>query len=409
MIIAEVGGTRLKAGFEISLTEQALIEAATLPMRRGGKILPSPDPGRENLLYRNPVGVVGVISPFNFPLLLGLKVVAPALACGNAVVLKPHEDTPIAGGTVIAEIFAAAGLPAGLLNVVITDPRTVPGVGDALVTHPVPRVIVFTGSAAVGGQVAATAAAAFKQPILELGGNNALIVCEDLTPDSPGFTAAVDAAVFSRLVHAGQACMAANRVLIPDHLYPEFAARVVTKITNLPVGDPRDPSTVIGPLINQRQAETLTTQVDHLRGQGAQVLLAGGVDVDGPPTLYRPTVLGDVTADMAGCRDELFGPVLLLMPVRDDDHAVTVANNSPYGLSGAIHTNDTAHGIRLAHRIHTGMIHINNITIHDEPAVPFGGEKHSGLGRLNGDASLHAFTTTKWISVNPAGERTYPF
>jgi aldehyde dehydrogenase (NAD+) len=396
IIIDELGGTRLKAGFEIGLVLDMLKEAATFPLRMEGRILPSPIDDKENRLYREPVGVVGVISPFNFPFFLGMKCVAPALAAGNGVVLKPHEDTPITGGTLFGEIFEAAGLPPGLLNVVVTE---IPAIGDAFVEHPVPRVIAFTGSAAVGRHVASVAARNFKKPLLELGGNSALIVLEDADLDL-----AVDAAVFSRFTHQGQICMSANRVLIHRSVYDEFAERYVAKAASLPVGNPRDPETIVGPLINQRQADTLAAQVEEGITEGARVMLRG--EVDG--TLFHPTVLADVTTAMSVSQQELFGPVVCLMPFDTEDEAVEIANDTPFGLSGAVHTSNLDHGVELAKRINTGMIHINDTTIHDEPIVAFGGDKHSGFGRLNGEWSLNEFTTLKWISVH-RGRRQFPY
>ncbi|HYQ68502.1 aldehyde dehydrogenase family protein [Actinophytocola sp.] len=396
IIIDELGGTRLKAGFEIGLVLDMLKEAATFPLRMEGRILPSPIDDKENRLYREPVGVVGVISPFNFPFFLGMKCVAPAIATGNGVVLKPHEDTPITGGTLFGEIFEAAGLPPGLLNVVVTE---ISAIGDAFVEHPVPRVIAFTGSAAVGRHVASVAARNFKKPLLELGGNSALIVLEDADLDL-----AVDAAVFSRFTHQGQICMSANRVLIHRGVYDEFAERYVAKAASLPVGDPRDPETIVGPLINQRQADTLAAQVEEGITEGARVMLRG--EVDG--TLFHPTVLADVTTAMSVSQQELFGPVVCLMPFDTEDEAVEIANDTPFGLSGAVHTRNLDHGVELAKRINTGMIHINDTTIHDEPIVAFGGDKHSGFGRLNGEWSLNEFTTLKWISVH-RGRRQFPY
>lgn len=395
-IIAELGGTRLKAAFEIGLVIDMLKEAATLPLRMDGRILPSPIDEKENRLYREPVGVVGVISPFNFPFFLGMKSVAPALATGNGVVLKPHEDTPIIGGTLFGEIFEAAGLPAGLLNVVITE---IAAIGDAFLEHPIPRVISFTGSSAVGRHVAEVAARNFKKPILEMGGNNALIVLADADLEL-----AVDAAVFSRFTHQGQVCMSANRVLVHQDIYDTFLEKYVAKVASLPVGDPNDPATILGPLINQKQADSLNALVEQGIAEGARAVLRG--EVNG--TLFSPTVLVDVTPEMSVAQEEMFGPVACVMPFATDDEAVELANNSRYGLSGAVHTSNIEYGVEIAKRIETGMVHINDTTIQDEPIVAFGGEKQSGLGRLNGEWSLNEFTTMKWISVHH-GRRQFPY
>ncbi|MEZ0094033.1 aldehyde dehydrogenase family protein [Streptacidiphilus sp. EB129] len=396
IIIDELGGTRLKAGFEIALSKDMLREAMQLPLRAEGRILPSPVDGKENRLYRLPVGVVGVISPFNFPLFLSLKAVAPALALGNGVVLKPHQNTPIVGGTLIARLFEEAGLPAGLLNVVVTD---IAEIGDALIEHPVPKVISFTGSDQVGRHVAQVAAGHFKRTVLELGGNSALIVLDDADLDY-----AVDAAVFSRFAHQGQVCMAANRVLVDRSVEKEFTERFVRKIETLTVGDPRDPGTQIGPLINLNQADAITAQVDQAIAAGATALLRGATT----GTLMAPTVLTGLQPDAPILSRELFGPVVLVVPFDGEDEAVEIANDTPFGLSGAVHTGDVERGVRLARRIETGMIHINDGTIADEPIVAFGGEKHSGLGRLNGESTIEAFTTLKWISIQHQRSR-FPF
>ncbi|GGW17743.1 aldehyde dehydrogenase [Streptomyces capoamus] len=396
LIIAELGGTRVKAGFELHLAKEFLREAVHLALRPEGRILPSPTEGKENRVYRVPVGVVGVISPFNFPFLLSLKSVAPALALGNAVVLKPHQNTPIAGGTLIAKIFEEAGLPGGLLNVVVTD---IAEIGDAFIEHPVPKVISFTGSDKVGRHVATVCARHFKRAVLELGGNSALVVLDDADVDY-----AVDAAVFSRFVHQGQVCMAANRVLVDSAVAEEFTEKFVAKVRTLKVGDPRDPETVIGPVINAAQANAVAGTVEQALAEGATALVRGSTTNN----LVEPTVLTGIPAGSPLLQQEVFGPVVFLVPFDGDEEAVRIVNDTPYGLSGAVHTGDIERGVAFAKRIDTGMFHVNDGTVHDEPIVPFGGEKHSGLGRLNGETTLEAFTTVKWISVQH-GRSGFPF
>ncbi|MEV5611552.1 aldehyde dehydrogenase family protein [Streptomyces sp. NPDC052225] len=395
-IVDELGGTRVKAGFELHLAKEFLREAVQLALRPQGRVIPSPVDGKENRVYRVPVGVVGVISPFNFPFLLSLKSVAPALALGNAVVLKPHQNTPICGGSLVAKIFEDAGLPGGLLNVLITD---IAEIGDALLTHPVPKVISFTGSDKIGQHVATVCASQFKQAVLELGGNSALTVLDDADIDY-----AVDAAVFSRYVHQGQVCMAANRILVDRKVEKEFTEKFVAKVKTLRAGDPRDPATVIGPVINSAQAEAISGVVEQAVAEGATALVRGSVEGN----LVEPVVLSGLPADSDVLRQEIFGPVALLIPFDGDEEAVRIANDTPYGLSGAVHTGDIERGVAFAHRIDTGMIHVNDGTVHDEPLVAFGGEKRSGLGRLNGEATVEAFTTQKWISVQH-GRSQFPF
>ncbi|MFJ6669144.1 aldehyde dehydrogenase family protein [Streptomyces sp. NPDC091383] len=396
LIIAELGGTRVKAGFELHLAKEFLREAVHLALRPEGRILPSPGEGKENRVYRVPVGVVGVISPFNFPFLLSLKSVAPALALGNGVVLKPHQNTPIAGGTLIARLFEEAGLPGGLLNVVVTD---IAEIGDAFLEHPVPKVISFTGSDQVGRHVATVCAANFKRSVLELGGNSALVVLDDADLDY-----AVDAAVFSRFVHQGQVCMAANRVLVDRSVADEFTEKFVAKVRTLKVGDPRDPETVIGPVINSAQANAVSGVVEQALAEGATALLHGGT----ANNLVEPSVLTGVPAGSPLLQQEVFGPVVFLVPFDGEEEAVRIVNDTPYGLSGAVHTGNIERGVSFAKRIDTGMFHVNDGTVHDEPIVPFGGEKHSGVGRLNGETTLEAFTTVKWISVQH-GRSAFPF
>ena len=396
IIIEELGGTALKAFFEISLVKNIIKEAATYPLRMKGEIFPSTVDGKENRLYRVPVGVVGVISPFNFPFFLSMRSVATALGAGNGVVLKPHDDTAITGGTLVARVFEETGIPKGLLNVIVADIREL---GDAFVEHPVPRIISFTGSEKVGRHIGAVAGRCLKKAILELGGNSALIVLADADLDR-----AVNAAVFSRFTHQGQICMSANRVLVHRSLYPEFLDKYVARVSKLKVGDPRDSATQLGPLINKAQVETLRKQVDKGCEEGARVALRGKVEGN----LISPTIFADVRPEMSIAQDEMFGPAVCVMAFDSPEEAVEIANQSAFGLSGAIHTRNVELGTELAKQIDSGAVHINDGTINDEPLVAFGGEKASGVGRLNGKWALEEFTTLKWVSVQHK-HRHYPF
>lgn len=396
IIIEELGGTGLKAFFEIGLVKNIIKEASTYPLRMNGEILPSAVDGKENRLYRIPAGVVGVISPFNFPFFLSMRSVAPALGAGNGVVLKPHDDTPITGGTLVARVFEECGLPKGLLNVIMADIREI---GDAFVEHPIPRIISFTGSEGVGRHIGSVAGRCLKKAILELGGNSALIVMSDADLDY-----AINAAVFSRFTHQGQICMCANRVLVHRSLYPQFVEKYVGRVSKLKVGDPRNPETELGPLINKAQADTLSKQIQKAVDEGAKVALRGKVEGN----LATPTVFTDVRPNMWVAQNEMFGPAVCVIPFDSPDEAVHIANESPFGLSGAIHTRDVEYGAELAKQIDSGMVHVNDGTINDEPLVAFGGEKASGVGRLNGKWALEEFTTLKWVSVQHK-PRHYPF
>ncbi|GGJ60347.1 aldehyde dehydrogenase family protein [Virgibacillus salexigens] len=396
IIIEEIGGTRLKAEFEIGLVINIIKEASTFPFRMDGKILPSPIDDKENRVYRIPVGVVGVISPFNFPFFLSMKSVATALAAGNGVVLKPHEHTPITGGTMIAKIFEQAGLPKGLLNVITTE---IVEIGDQFVEHPIPRAISFTGSTKVGKHIGAVAGKHLKETHLELGGNSALVVLDDADVDL-----AVSAAVFSRFTHQGQICMSANRLIVHENVYDEFVEKYAAKVKTLTCGNPNDPTTIIGPLINEQQVNATVALVEKGIKEGATPLVKGNVEGN----IVEPVVFTDVTPEMAIANEELFAPVVSILKVSSDKEVIAYANNSDYGLSGAIHTSNVERGAELAKQMDTGMIHINDGTINDEPNVAFGGVKNSGLGRLNGYWSLDAFTTYKWISIQHKA-RQYPY
>ncbi|HEX6462704.1 MAG TPA: aldehyde dehydrogenase family protein [Candidatus Saccharimonadales bacterium] len=399
ILTREGGSTFLKAAFEISLVSDFLRSAAALTMSPVGTLLPSPEAEKENRLYYEPVGVVSVISPFNAPFFLSLRPTAPALALGNAVVLKPHELTPMASGTLLARMFEAAGLPAGLLNVIVTD---IEEVGDAFIEHPVPQVISFTGSAPTGKHIAEVGGRHLKKVISELGGNSAFVVLEDADVEL-----AVNAAVFSRFTHQGQICMSANRVIVHENVYDEFLKRYTEKVATLPVGDPRDKKTIIGPLIEPKQAELLEKQVAEAIENGAQLTLEAKPREAGSG-LCAPVVLTNVTPENPASQVEFFGPVVVFMKCKNDAEAVQLANATPYGLSGAVHSKNIDRATQVAKQIHTGMIHVNNGTIADEAAVPFGGIGDSGIGRLNGEASLQAFTRTKWVSVHH-GTPKFPY
>ncbi|MFZ0285184.1 MAG: aldehyde dehydrogenase family protein, partial [Terriglobales bacterium] len=336
IIIEELGGTQLKAMIEIFLVKTFIKEASTYPLRMTGEILPSTVDGKENRLYRVPAGVVGVISPFNFPFNLSIRSVAPALGAGNGVVLKPHDDTPITGGTLVAKIFEEAGIPKGLLNVIVAD---IAEIGDAFVEHPIPRIISFTGSEGVGRHIGGVAGKALKKAILELGGNSAFIVMNDADLNT-----AVNAAVFSRFAHQGQVCMCSNRILVQRGVYDQFLNQFVNRVSKLKVGDPRNPETELGPLINERQAQTFAKQVQRGIDDGAKVVLRGKVE----GTLAAPTVFADVKSNMWVAQNEMFGPAVCVMPFDTEEEALRIANDSPYGLSGAIHTKDAERGAELA-------------------------------------------------------------
>lgn len=397
-LVREAGSTYIKAQFEWQILQAVTLEAASFPHRVAGRILPIDEPGKESRVYRRPVGVIGVISPWNFPIYLAHRSVGPAIALGNTVVLKPSQDTPVTGGLLLAKIYEDAGLPPGVLNVVVGSSSEI---GDAFVRHPVPRVISFTGSTAVGRHIASFAATSpvIKRLAMELGGNSPFVVLDDA--DLPQ---AVRAAVFSRFLHQGQICMSSNRIIVDAAMYDEFVDAFTHYVKKLKYGNPQDPETVIGPIINSQQLASMMKHIKDTQAAGARQLLGGN------PTgqVLPPHVFADVTNDMAIAKNETFGPIAPIIKVKGDAEALRVANDTPYGLSSAVFTRDEARGLRFAIGVEAGMTHINDASVDDSPNNPFGGEKNSGIGRFGGEWILQEFTTDHWITAQHS-RRDYPF
>lgn len=397
-LIRESGSTRLKAQLEWGAARAIALESASFPARVHGRIVESNVPGKESRVYRSALGVVGVISPWNFPLHLTQRSIAPALALGNAVVIKPASDTPVCGGLLLARIFEEAGLPAGVLSVVVGAGSEI---GDAFVEHPVPSLITFTGSTPVGRGIGAIASGGehLKHVALELGGNSPFVVLEDADLEQ-----AVNAAVFGKFLHQGQICMAINRIIIDDRLYSAFAERFVARVKGLKVGDPNLQDTVIGPVINAKQLQGLHEKIELARAEGARPLFEGGSNGN----LMAPHVYGEVTVDMDLARNEIFGPLVGLIRARDEAHALELANATEFGLSSAVFSTNLERAVTFARKVRAGMTHVNDIPVNDEANAPFGGEKNSGLGRFNGDWAIDEFTRDHWISVQHT-PRQYPF
>ena len=395
LLIDEAGSTLSKAEFEVSFTVNLLRAVAGEARRVQGVVIPSDLPGVLSFTIRRPLGIVAGITPFNFPLVLATKKISLALAAGNTFVLKPSEETSLVG-LKIAEIFEAAGLPPGVLNVV---PGEGPTLGPVLVSDPRVRLVSFTGSTSVGQIIALECAKYRKKVVLELGGKNPLIVLKDADLDY-----AVSTACFGIFVHQGQICMAGSRIIVEAPIYDDFLQRFVAKVRTLQVGDPRDPRTVIGPLIRASQCKLIDERISESVAAGAR-LLTGGTWTG---QFYQPTVVADVTSTMPVCHDELFGPVASVIRAENSDDALRLANSTAYGLSAAVLTNDLQLAAKLAFELEAGMVHVNGPTVHDEPTIPFGGIKDSGHGREGGQWSMNELTETKWITVQ-LGRRAYPF
>lgn len=394
-IVRETGSVPAKAAVEVKVALGELHEAAAMVLQPSGLILPS-EPQVTSLARRVPHGVVGVISPFNFPMILSIRAVAPALAVGNAVVLKPDAQTPVSGGMILARAFEEAGLPEGVFHVLAGGPDA----GEALVRDSNIDMIAFTGSTAVGRRIGAVAGELLKKVSLELGGKNSLIVLDDADLDL-----AVSNAAWGAFLHQGQICMATGRVLVPASMASAFIDKLAEKADHLPVGDPFREQVALGPLINERQVARVKDIVGASVAAGAK-LRAGGI-ADG--LFFRPTVLEEVGPGMRAFEEEIFGPVAPVTVYHDEDEAVRLANMTDYGLSAGIITGSSGRGLEMAARLKTGLVHVNDQTVADEPWAPFGGTGASGNGsRSGGPANWDEFTQWQWLTVKHAAPR-YPF
>lgn len=395
LLVEETGSAMIKAPWEVGYAVECLRVAAGCVRRPFGDTFPTSQPGQMSMTIRQPLGVIAGIAPFNSPLLLGMKKVAFALAAGNTFILKPSELAPLVGLR-MARVFEAAGLPRGVLNVI---PGAAAQVADQLVSDSRVRMISFTGSTRVGHLLAAECGKHMKRVALEMGGKSPLVVLADADLDY-----AVNAAAFGSFFHQGQVCMASSRIIVEDGVYEEFCENFVRKAQSVKVGDPRQPDTVIGPLIRPSQAPFIKSQIEKAVALGARLLCGGGHT--GP--YFEATVLADVTPDMPIYQQESFGPVTSVIRARDYEHALNLANDTNTGLSSAIVTNDMQKALDFSRRSESGMVHINDATISDEPHIAFGGVKDSGFGREGGMASIDEMSEIKWISLQ-IGKRQFPF
>lgn len=396
-IIRESGSISPKARLETRHAALECYEAASLPSRAQGDLLPAADPSRISFSRRTPVGVVGVIAPFNFPLLLAIRAVAPALALGNAVVLKPDTRTAVSGGVAIARVFEEAGLPAGVLQMIPGDADA----GAALVANDPVRAVAFTGSTAAGRHVGAAAAKHLKRAHLELGGNSAIIVLQDADIDL-----AAAAGAWGSFLHQGQICMSAGRHIVHESVADEYVAKLAEKARNLPVGDPATGEVALGPIIDRRQLENIHRLVTDSVASGATLVAGGEFD----NLYYQPTVLDNVRRDTPAYCQEVFGPVASVIRFRTIEEAVDLAKDSEYGLSLSVMGGNAMNAWNVARRIPSGLVHINDQTVADEAHVPFGGVGNSGNGsRIGGaEANIESFTDIQWVTIQQEAAR-YPF
>jgi len=399
-VLAEETGCTYGFGlFQATFTPGLLREAAAQVHQANGEIIPADLPGAFYMAIRQPVGVIAGIGPWNAPLILSLRAVCMPIAYGNTAVLKPSTESSVAGGVMIAEVFHQAGFPKGVLNVVTNGPDRSGEIGDEFIENQKVRRINLTGSSAVGRQLAEKAGRYLKRVAMELGGQNPMIILRDADIDY-----AVDAATFGAFLHQGQICMSTRRIIIEKAIAASFTEKFVSKVSRLKVGNPKDKDTIIGPIINKYQLEQIVKSVEAAVRDGARVLCGGRAE----GLCYYPTVVTNVKHGTPFSYEETFGPVVAIIEVEDEEQAIAIANETPYGLSAAVITKDFNKGLAIAERIESGIVHINDQTVHDEPQVPFGGLKDSGWGRFGGRAGWEEFTELRWISMQRF-PRQYPF
>jgi vanillin dehydrogenase len=397
LVTEETRGTLGWGLFNVRLGAEHLAYAASEADAATAEPIPSHVPGRRAQAVRQPVGVVVGIVPWNAPVVLGVRAVAAPLAYGNTVVLKASEQCPRTHAAMV-EALQDAGLPAGAINLVTNDPEDAAEVVEELIAHPAVRRITFTGSTRVGRIIAELAGRHLKRVVLELGGKAPLVVLGDADLDR-----AVAAATFGSFMHQGQICMSTERIVIDRSVADDFAHRLAERARALKVGDPYEPGTQIGPLVSQEALRRVTQLVEDAVSKGAKLLAGGSVQ----GACFEPTVLMGVTPEMRLYSEESFGPVVAVVPVDDVDEAVRVANDTEYGLAAAVFSRDLDAAMDVAGRLQTGICHINDATVNDEPQMPFGGVKHSGWGRFGGKAGLEEFTELRWITIQDT-PRHYP-
>ena len=388
-MMGEIGATKGWALFNLGLAASMVREAAALTTQISGEVIPSDKPGCLAMGLKEPVGVILGIAPWNAPIILGVRAIAVPLACGNSVILKASETCPRTHQLII-EAFAEAGFPEGVVNVVTNAPADAGEVVGALIDAPEVKRINFTGSTHVGRIIAKRAAEHLKPCLLELGGKAPLIVLEDVDLDE-----AVKAAAFGAFMNQGQICMSTERIIVVDAIADAFAEKFAAKAKTLIAGDPREGTTPLGAVVDQKTVTHVNALIEDAAAKGAKVLTGGTAD----SVVMPATVVDGVTASMDLYRDESFGPIVAMIRARDTEHAIELANDTQYGLSAAVFTKDIAKGLSVAKRIQSGICHVNGPTVHDEAQMPFGGVGASGYGRFGGKAGIDSFTELRWITI----------
>ena len=386
ILVDEIGSPVRKAGFEVEKGLAFLRAAAGMTRQVTGKTIPSDAPGKFSMSIRSPIGVIAAITPFNVPLIKGVRLSCNPIALGNTVVMLPSEEAPVLSHR-LAQLYTEAGLPDGVFNVVSGNGYDI---GDTLTMHPHVKMVTFTGSCRVGQHIREICGKHGKRMTLELGGKSPLVVMNDANLQQ-----AIPAAVQSIFMYQGQVCMGASRIYVQEDVFEPFVQGFKKAAGGLGMGDLRDPATVIGPIISERQRNRVRSHIDDARSKGA-TFVAGG---DWEGNRCQPTILTGVTPAMQVYAEETFGPVVSVYPVASLDEAIAASNDSEFGLSAAIFTENLTDAMRFVMEVESGMVHVNGSSLHDEPHVPFGGTKESGFGREGTEEDIEAMTEWKWVTI----------
>jgi acyl-CoA reductase-like NAD-dependent aldehyde dehydrogenase len=397
LMIVETGGTAPWAGFNTMLAASMLREAAGMTTQIQGEIIPSDKPGTLSMAVRQAAGVCLGIAPWNAPIILGVRALAMALACGNTVILKASEACPGLHVT-IGKVFLEAGFPDGVVNVITNAPEDAAAVVEALVSAPEVRRVNFTGSTKVGRIIGELCGRNLKPALLELGGKAPMIVLDDADID-----AAVNGAIFGAFANMGQICMSTERLIVHEKVADEFVQKLSARAATLPAGDPRG-HVVLGSLVTVNAAVKMGDFIADATAKGASIT-AGGKRTG---SVVQATVLDHVKPGMRAYDEESFGPVKPVIRVKDEEEAIRVANDTEYGLSSSVYSRDIQRAMAVAARIESGICHINGPTVGDEAQMPFGGVKSSGYGRFGGKAAINEFTDLRWITIEDPHQH-YPF
>lgn len=395
VLCEESGSSLKKAQHEIGFMINVFRTAAGECRRVKGEVIPSETPGLISMTVREPRGVVAAIGPYNYPFLLLSKKVAFGLAAGNGLVIKSSSETPVVAYK-LATLLDSAGVPKGLVNAISGRGGEV---GDSLTLHPKVNMVAFTGSTNVGRHIGKLASETFKKVTLELGGKSPMIILKDADLEY-----AVNAATFGIFDHQGQICMVNSRILVEREIYEEFLFMFKKKAESLSIGNSINRDVVIGPIINQKQVDSIHDHVKDALSKGAELVTGGTYN----ELFYKPTILADVTPNMKVYSEETFGPVAVVIPVDTIEEAIDIANSSQYGLSSAVLTNDITAAIKIARELEAGAVHINDSSVYDEPMTPHGGVKETGTGREGSHYSIEEMTEPKWITITTE-KKVFPF